>query len=163
MTILLSIVLRFCAIDLASFSEDMCSYAIISITLLRIYVSSSYQSHICYWSVLKLLLNEDIETGLYRRQDGRQSDGDIYIPRSDTVTHICRLATCFSIQTLPCIPIQRSTLSLNLSKLENAYQIIHNNSVWTSQKTHFISGTKINRLMLFKVLTAVHSQNYTNM
>jgi hypothetical protein len=40
-------------------------------------------------------------------------------------------------------------------------QIIYNNSVRTSQETHYVSATKPNRLMLFRETVAVSCENHT--
>jgi hypothetical protein len=38
--------------------------------------------------------------------------------------------------------------------------VIYTNSVHTSQETHYVSATKINRLMLFRETVAVYCENH---
>jgi hypothetical protein len=43
----------------------------------------------------------------------------------------------------------------------NFFYIIHNNSVRTSQETHYVSAAEPNRLMLFVETVAVYCENHT--
>jgi hypothetical protein len=47
------------------------------------------------------------------------------------------------------------------SSLKKKYTLRAGNSVRTAQKTHYVSATKPNRLMLFRETVAVYCENHT--
>jgi hypothetical protein len=52
-------------------------------------------------------------------------------------------------------------LSAQLSYRQNFLHLTYNDRVRTSQETHYVSATKLNRLMLFGERVAVYSEHQT--
>jgi hypothetical protein len=57
---------------------------------------------------------------------------------------------------------ENHTEHINTLRVQNAKTLyIYMNSVHTSQETHYVSGRKPNRLMLFREIIAVYCENHT--